>query len=53
MSVYKELNRAVTGSKFINKNEDEYLYASLSQPPIKIRNEELHDLLDQLKEGKL
>lgn len=36
MSVYKELNRAVTGSKFINKNEDEYLYASLSQPPIKI-----------------
>ena len=24
-----------------------------SQPPIKIRNEELHDLLDQLKEGKL
>lgn len=24
-----------------------------SQPPIKIHNEELHDLLDQLKEGKL
>lgn len=24
-----------------------------SQPPIKINNEELHDLLDQLREGKL
>ena len=38
MSVYKELNRAVTGNKFIDKNEDEYIYASLSQPPIKIIN---------------
>lgn len=36
MSVYKELNRAVTGNKFIDKSEDEYIYASLSQPPIKI-----------------
>ena len=36
ISFEKLLNRAVTGSKFINKNEDEYLYASLSQPPIKI-----------------
>lgn len=36
MSFEKLLNRAVTGNKFINKNEDEYIYASLSQPPIKI-----------------
>ena len=36
MSLYKELNRAVTGNKFIDKSEDEYIYASLSQPPIKI-----------------
>ena len=38
MSFEKLLNRAVTGSKFIDKNEDEYIYASLSQPPIKIIN---------------
>lgn len=36
MSFEKLLNRAVTGSKFIDKNKDEYIYASLSQPPIKI-----------------
>ena len=36
MSIYKELNRAVTQNKFIDKDESEYLYASLSQPPIKI-----------------
>lgn len=36
MTVYKELNRAVTGNKFVDQNEDEYIYASLSQPPIKI-----------------
>ena len=36
MSVYNELNRAVTGNNFVDKNEDEYIYASLSQPPIKI-----------------
>lgn len=36
MSFEKLLNRAVTGNKFIDKNEDEYIYASLSQPPIKI-----------------
>lgn len=32
----KMLNKAVTGDKFVDKNLDEYLYASLSQPPIKI-----------------
>ena len=34
ISFEKLLNRAVTGSKFIDKNEAEYIYASLSQPPI-------------------
>lgn len=32
----KVLNAAVTGSKFDNKPLDEYIYASLSQPHIKI-----------------
>ena len=36
MTFGKALNRAVTGNKFIDKSEDEYIYASLSQPPIKI-----------------
>jgi len=34
--VGKELNRAVCGKRFEDKNLDEYIYASLSQPPIKI-----------------
>lgn len=32
----KLLNCMVTGNKFENKNTNEYIYASLSQPPIKI-----------------
>lgn len=36
MSLSKELNRMFTQNKFIDKDENEYLYASLSQPPIKI-----------------
>lgn len=32
----KCLNATVMGQKFENKDLDEYLYASLSQPPIKI-----------------
>lgn len=32
----KALNAMVTGDNFTNKNLDNYLYASLSQPPIKI-----------------
>lgn len=32
----KLLNMAVTGARFINKDLDNYIYASLSQPPIKI-----------------
>ena len=34
----KLLNLIVTQEKFVNKNTDEYIYASLSQPPIKIVN---------------
>ena len=34
--VAKMLNATVTGNKFVDKNIDEYIYASLSQPPIKI-----------------
>ena len=32
----KALNQAVCGNKFEDKNLDDYIYASLSQPPIKI-----------------
>ena len=32
----KVLNFAVTGDKFVNKDTDNYIYASLSQPPIRI-----------------
>lgn len=34
----KMLNCAVTGKKFVDKDLDNYIYASLSQPPIKILN---------------
>lgn len=30
------LNALVTGDKFVNKSLEDYIYASLSQPPIKI-----------------
>ena len=36
MSIYKELNKIVTENEFIDKDENNYIYASLSQPPIKI-----------------
>ena len=32
----KLLNGLVTGNNFVNKSTDDYIYASLSQPPIKI-----------------
>lgn len=32
----KMLNMAVTGKNFVDKDLDNYIYASLSQPPIKI-----------------
>lgn len=34
--IAKRLNRFVSGFKFVDKDIDIYLYASLSQPPIKI-----------------
>lgn len=38
MSVYKGLNKMVSGDNFVEKDEEDYIYASLSQPPIKIVN---------------
>lgn len=35
----KLLNLIVAQENFVNKNTEEYLYASLSQPPIKIIDE--------------
>lgn len=32
----KVLNKMLLGDKFVNKNLDEYIYASLTQPPIRI-----------------
>jgi len=32
----KMLNMAITGDKFVDENLDNYIYASLTQPPIKI-----------------
>jgi len=36
MDYAKMLNKAVMGNKFVDEDTNEYLYASLSQPPIKI-----------------
>lgn len=32
----KLMNKCVTGEKFVDEDIDKYIYASLSQPPIKI-----------------
>lgn len=32
----KDLNRLITGKNFVDKDENNYIYASLSQPPIRI-----------------
>ena len=32
----KQLNKMIMGNKFIDEDIDNYIYASLSQPPIKI-----------------
>lgn len=32
----KAINASLVGSKFVDKSIDEYIYASLTQPPIKI-----------------
>lgn len=42
----KLLNKAVMGKKFEDKDLENYLYASLSQPPIKIINK--NDSEDEL-----
>ena len=34
--VAKIINSAVTGDKFVSRDTNEYIYASLSQPPIRI-----------------
>lgn len=34
--IAKMINANVTGKKFVNKDINDYLYCSLSQPPIKI-----------------
>ena len=45
--VAKIMNAVVTGMKFEDKDLDNYLYASLSRPPIKIINKnESEDELD-------
>lgn len=42
----KILNASITGKNFVNKNLDNYIYASLSQPPIKIIDK--RDSIDEL-----
>lgn len=42
----KVLNHLVTGNKFVDKDTSEYIYASLSQPPIKIIDK--HNSTDEL-----
>lgn len=32
----KDINKSLTGPRFVDKSIDEYIYASLTQPPIKI-----------------
>lgn len=39
----KGLNQAVTGEKFVDKDTNKYIYASLSQPPIRIINKNNSD----------
>ena len=34
--LYKVLNMTITGKNFVDKSLDNYIYASLSQPPIRI-----------------
>lgn len=36
--VAKFINKEVMGSEFVDKDLDKYIYANLSQPPIKILN---------------
>ena len=45
-AISKNINKLVTKDKFIDKPLEQYLYASLSQPPIKILDK--RDSLDEL-----
>ena len=44
--IFKSLNRYVLKNDFLDKSMDEYLYASISQPPIRIisRNDSDNEL---------
>lgn len=41
--IAKSLNETITGPNHIDKNPNDYIYASLSQPPIKILNKNNSD----------
>ena len=45
-AIGKNINKLVTKDKFIDKPLEQYLYASLSQPPIRILDK--RDSLDEL-----
>lgn len=45
-AIGKNINKIVTKDKFIDKPLEQYLYASLSQPPIRILDK--RDSLDEL-----
>ena len=44
--VAKDLNHCVMGKDFVDEDTDDYIYASLSQPPIKIIDK--NDSTDEL-----
>ena len=47
----KGINKTLTGDKFVDKDLDNYIYASLTQPPIKILNKNnSEDELDYIVE---
>lgn len=43
---YMALNKAVTGEDFAHKDPDDYIYASLSQPPIRVVKKKGDDEMD-------
>lgn len=45
--LYKEINRLVTEDQFEDRDTNEYIYASISQPPIKVLDR--HKSSDELK----
>ena len=46
-TMFKIMNKLVTQKDFENKNPDDYIYASLSQPPIKVLDK--HGTDDEFK----